>query len=73
MICSLSVLDASHNNLKEVPEGIDGCTSLIELLLSNNSIAAISGSISQLQALRTLDLRANRYSPLPPSLQVCQY
>jgi Leucine-rich repeat (LRR) protein len=59
-MCSLSALNASHNKLEGVPEGIDGCTSLVELLLSNNSIAAIPGSISQLQALRTLNLRANR-------------
>lgn len=60
--CRLTVLDASHSSLEGLPEGIGGCTSLVELLCSNNSISRVPVSLSRLQTLKTLDLRANRYA-----------
>ena len=60
MSCSLTVLDASYNSLEGLPEGISRCTALIELFCGNNSIASIPECMSKLQALMTLDLRANR-------------
>ena len=60
LTCRLKLLDASHNTLEGLPQGIGGCASLVELLCSNNSVSHIPESISRLQALRTLDIRANR-------------
>ena len=65
MSCRLAVLEVSHNCLEELPEGIGGCTSLVELLCSNNSISCLPESISRLRELKTLDLRANRCAALP--------
>ena len=62
--CRLTVLEVSHNSLEALPEEIEGCTSLVELLCSNNSISCIPESISRLQELKTLDLRANRCATL---------
>ena len=60
LLCRLARLDASFNSLEGLPEGISGMTSLVGLVLSNNSIGSLLPTISQLQALKTLDLRVNR-------------
>ena len=56
----LAGLDASYNSLEGLPEGIGGMTSLVELVLSNNSIGSLPPAVSELQALKTLDFRVNR-------------
>ena len=56
----LARLDASYNSLEGLPEGIGGMTSLVELVLGNNSIGSLPPAVSELQALKTLDLRVNR-------------
>ena len=56
----LARLDASYNSLEGLPEGIGGMTSLVELVLGNNSIGSLPLAVSELQALKTLDLRVNR-------------
>ena len=58
--CRLARLDASYNSLEGLPEGIGGMTSLVELVLGNNSIGSLPPAVSELQALKTLDLRVNR-------------
>ena len=59
-LCRLARLDASYNSLEGLPEGIGGMTSLVELVLGNNSIGRLPPAVSGLQALKTLDLRVNR-------------
>ena len=59
-LCRLTRLDSSYNSLDGLPEGIGGLTSLVELVLGNNSIGSLPPAISELQALKTLDLRVNK-------------
>lgn len=43
----LSYLDVSKNNLEMVDEQICGCESLQDLLLSNNALTQLPGSIGE--------------------------
>ncbi|XP_048519020.1 protein flightless-1 [Dendroctonus ponderosae] len=63
----LSTLDLSHNNLKEVPEGLERARSLLVLNLSHNHIDAIPNALFiNLSDLLFLDLSDNRLETLPP-------
>ncbi|CAG9864201.1 unnamed protein product [Phyllotreta striolata] len=63
----LSTLDFSHNNLKEVPEGLDKAKSLLVLNLSHNYIESIPNSLFiNLTDLLFLDLSNNNLETLPP-------
>lgn len=54
------MLDASRNKLAALPDGLGGCTALVELHLGYNDIQTLPPALAQLSALRTLDMRANR-------------
>ncbi|XP_034938811.1 protein flightless-1 [Chelonus insularis] len=63
----LTTLDLSHNNLKEVPEGLEKARSLLNLNLSHNYIEAIPNTLFiHLTDLIFLDLSHNRLETLPP-------
>lgn len=64
LLFRLSLLDVSRNQLAALPEGISCCTALVELLLEHNCLEQLPDSIQQLQSLRTLNIRGNRYSYL---------
>ncbi|BDA49887.1 Leucine-rich repeat-containing protein 40 [Coccomyxa sp. Obi] len=61
----LSFLDASRNKMTSLPDGIGGCSALVELLLGYNDIQHLPPSLDRLSALRTLDLRGNRLGSFP--------
>ena len=60
----LAHLDLSQNRLSALPRFIGGCTSLVELLLGYNGLEALPDELGALAALRTLDLRGNRWAGL---------
>ncbi|KAK3911726.1 Protein flightless-1 [Frankliniella fusca] len=63
----LSTLDLSHNNLREVPEGLDRARSLLVLNLSHNMIEQIPNTLfMHLTDLLHLDLSYNSLETLPP-------
>ncbi|XP_049849364.1 protein flightless-1 [Schistocerca gregaria] len=63
----LTTLDLSHNNLKEVPEGLERAKSLLVLNLSHNHIDTIPNQLfMQLTDLLFLDLSSNNLETLPP-------
>ncbi|KAB0794382.1 hypothetical protein PPYR_11221 [Photinus pyralis] len=63
----LSTLDLSHNNLKEVPEGLDWAKSLLVLNLSHNHLSSIPNTLFiNLSDLLFLDLSHNNLETLPP-------
>ncbi|OAD58387.1 Protein flightless-1 [Eufriesea mexicana] len=63
----LTTLDLSHNNLKEVPEGLERARSLLNLNLSHNHIDTIPNTLFiHLTDLLFLDLSDNRLETLPP-------
>lgn len=53
----LVYLDVSKNNLEMVDEKLSGCENLQDLLLSNNALTQLPGSIGE------------DYSPLAPHLK----
>nr|CAH0109694.1 unnamed protein product [Daphnia galeata] len=63
----LTTLDLSHNNLRQVPDGLERAKSLLVLNLSHNNIEAIPSQLFvQLTDLLFLDLSHNRLETLPP-------
>ncbi|XP_016913236.2 protein flightless-1 isoform X1 [Apis cerana] len=63
----LTTLDLSHNNLKEVPEGLERARSLLNLNLSYNHIDTIPNTLFiHLTDLLFLDLSDNKLETLPP-------
>lgn len=63
----LTTLDLSHNNLKEVPEGLERAKTLLVLNLSYNHIDSIPNQLfMQLTDLLFLDLSSNNLETLPP-------
>ena len=62
-------LDASHNNLSDLPIGATSywTQSLERLFLSHNSIVDVSQNITELSHLTTLDLSHNKIRSLPPT------
>ncbi|KAJ9590157.1 hypothetical protein L9F63_016713, partial [Diploptera punctata] len=63
----LTTLDLSHNNLKEVPEGLERARSLLVLNLSHNHIESIPHALfMHLTDLLFLDLSSNKLETLPP-------
>nr|CAD7455146.1 unnamed protein product [Timema tahoe] len=63
----LTTLDLSHNNMKEVPEGLERARSLLVLNLSHNHIESIPNALfMHLTDLLFLDLSNNNLETLPP-------
>lgn len=66
-IAELTTLDLSHNNLKEIPNGLDKAKSLLVLNLSHNQICTIPGQLFVgISDLLYLDLSNNFLDTLPP-------
>ncbi|VDD94999.1 unnamed protein product [Enterobius vermicularis] len=66
-LCSLQVLDLSHNAISVFPTGLPTVTSKLQtLLLSRNKIESIPNFIKEIGGhLKTLDLSENNLSELP--------
>ncbi|XP_012274985.1 protein flightless-1 isoform X2 [Orussus abietinus] len=63
----LTTLDMSHNNLMEVPEGLEKARSLLNLNLSHNHIETVPNTLFiHLTDLLFLDLSNNQLETLPP-------
>lgn len=70
MLEDLTVLDFSHNQLKEVPEQLDKTKSLLVLNLSHNSIESIANQLFvNLSDLMYLNLANNKLETLPPQMR----
>lgn len=52
MLKQLAYLDVSKNNVEMVDEQICGCENLQDLLLSNNALTQLPGSIGERQTTR---------------------
>ncbi|CEP02218.1 hypothetical protein PBRA_002483 [Plasmodiophora brassicae] len=66
----LEILDASNNEIGELPDSFGGVTmaSLRSLNLSRNAIEQLTEAISDLAALESLDVSCNRLAALPQFL-----
>lgn len=64
----LKFFDASNNNIKQLPEMIGSCTSLVEVHLAGNKITELPESFGGLENCEVLDLKGNAVSNLPKSL-----
>uniref|UniRef100_A0A3B4FGL6 Erbb2 interacting protein n=1 Tax=Pundamilia nyererei TaxID=303518 RepID=A0A3B4FGL6_9CICH len=64
----LVYLDVSKNNLELVDEQIRGCENLQDLLLSNNALTQLPGSIGTLKKLTALKVDENQLMYLPDSI-----
>uniref|UniRef100_A0A8C3SAN4 Erbb2 interacting protein n=1 Tax=Chelydra serpentina TaxID=8475 RepID=A0A8C3SAN4_CHESE len=64
----LTYLDVSKNNIEMVEEGVSGCESLQDLLLSSNSLQQLPESIGSLKRVTTLKIDENQLMYLPDSI-----
>lgn len=53
MLKQLTYLDVSKNNLEMVDEQISGCENLQDLLISNNALTQLPGSIGKIRLTPT--------------------
>ncbi|XP_022250914.1 protein flightless-1 [Limulus polyphemus] len=66
----LTVLDFSHNQLRDVPQDLDMASSLLVLNLSHNHIESIPSQLFvNLTDLQYLDLSNNKLETLPPQMR----
>ena len=66
---SLTLLDASHNQLTGIPEVLaEAWGRLSRLVLHHNLLSSLPSRLGQLSALTELDLHSNRLERLPGSL-----
>ncbi|OQR69776.1 RING finger protein B-like [Tropilaelaps mercedesae] len=65
----LTVLDASCNQLKKLPESIGCLVNLVTLDVHSNQLTKLPASVAKLRALRTLDVSENRLSYLPQGVR----
>ncbi|XP_062607398.1 leucine-rich repeat-containing protein 47-like isoform X1 [Saccostrea cucullata] len=70
---SLHILNISHNNLKELPEGIfdPELVHLHTIMAGNNEMEHLSPTVTDLPHLQTLDLTNNKLKEVPAELSVC--
>jgi len=68
---NLSRLDVSHNELRELPEGIYELEHLAEIHASNNQIGSIDANVSKLTSLKVLSLNVNKIELIPSELSEC--
>ena len=67
-LTELEKLDANSCALTKVPDEIEGCKSLKELLLYKNKLKELSPKLGVLAALETLNIFNNQVKKLPPEL-----
>lgn len=65
MIGKARVLDASGNQLKELPDWLRGAVDLKRLVLSRNQLTHLPPWIQELKHLKVLELSNNRLNSLP--------
>lgn len=68
---SLQHINMVDNQLTELPAFVYHCSSLAELVASDNKIALLSESVGALAALKQLDLKRNQLTSLPSELGRC--
>jgi hypothetical protein len=68
---NLHHLDIVENQLSLLPEFVYQAHSLQELLVSDNTIAALEPAVGSLVSLKQLDMRRNKLSSVPFELTVC--
>lgn len=69
---SLTTLNISHNELREIPESLFLLTNLQILNLSSNSITRIPQTITKLEMLIELNMGRNKLESVPCSICNCQ-
>ena len=67
----LQHINMVDNQLTELPAFVYHCSSLAELIASDNKIVLLSESVGGLTALKQLDLKRNQLTSLPPELSRC--
>lgn len=67
-LLELQVLDASHNNIKKLPNNINLLENLNILNLSHNKLKDLPDSFSLLRNMKELYLSNNKFSKVPPVL-----
>ena len=67
-INAITIIDFSHNSLKNIPTCLYSIESLQELYLGCNFLTEISDQISKFSNLKILDMRNNLISHISPSL-----
>lgn len=61
----IEVLDLSHNQIKQIPAGLEQLKQLQQLRLNDNRVTQIKADLAQMPKLRHLDLSKNRLRSLP--------
>ena len=64
----LMFMDASKNQLRELPGELEGCENLADLHLTSNSLMGLPDSIGNLNNLTTLKADDNQLTSLPKTL-----
>eukprot|EP00271_Cylindrocystis_brebissonii_P019018 TRINITY_DN5592_c0_g1_i1.p1 TRINITY_DN5592_c0_g1~~TRINITY_DN5592_c0_g1_i1.p1 ORF type:complete len:275 (+),score=43.33 TRINITY_DN5592_c0_g1_i1:137-961(+) len=62
---AVRTLDATHNQIVEVPPTIHAFTNIQRLILTENSLTSLPPSIGRLKSLKVLALDSNRLTGLP--------
>lgn len=68
---SLHHVDLTNNQLTELPAMVYRCSTISELLASDNPIIELSPAIRSLPALRQLEMKRNKLTALPFELSLC--
>ena len=69
---NLSILHIEHNELEELPAGLDTLKHLLEVHASNNLIDNLPENLQTFAALKLLDVSENKLREVPQTLSQCQ-
>lgn len=69
---NLSILHIEHNEMEELPAGLDTLKHLLEVHASNNIVNVLPDNLHTYAALKLLDVSDNKLREVPASISKCQ-